>query len=92
MWIAISLCCGILLGILHFGGLWWTIAFVTKHKNAHVLLLSAFVRMGITLSGFYLVMSGRSERLLLCLLGFVLARYTLSFIFTYGTTKVGSHA
>lgn len=95
MWIGISLFCGMLLGVVHFGGLWWTVNVVTKHqKKASFLLLSAFVRMTITLSGFYFVMDQHYERLLLCVAGFIFSRYALSFIFTYAShssTEV-SHA
>lgn len=66
---------GGLLGTIFFGGLWWTVRkCVTSQRPALWVLGSLLLRMSITLLGFYLVSNGHWERLLLCLLGFVLAR------------------
>jgi F1F0 ATPase subunit 2 len=40
-------------------------------------LVSLMIRLGVTLAGFYLVMAGRWERLLACLVGFLLMRTVL---------------
>lgn len=66
---------GILLGALFFGGLWWTLQKgVTSPHLVLWLLGSLLLRMSITLAGFYFVSGGQWERLLACLLGFVVAR------------------
>ena len=67
---------GLVLGTLFFGGLWFT---VKKAVNAKIPALwifgSFFLRIGITLVGFYFIGSGNWERLLICLLGFIIARF-----------------
>ncbi len=66
---------GVLLGAFFFGGLWWTIrAALTSQRPALWFLGSLLVRTSAVLAGFYLVAGGHWDRLLACLLGFVLAR------------------
>ena len=70
---------GVLLGALFFGGLWWTVrrAISTEHP-APWFLGSLMLRMCVTLVGFYFVSGGRWERLLTCLLGFVMASFLIT--------------
>jgi F1F0 ATPase subunit 2 len=66
---------GGILGALFFGGLWWTVRKgVSSKQPAFWFFGSLMARMIIALVGFYLVGRGHWERLLLCLLGFVMAR------------------
>jgi F1F0 ATPase subunit 2 len=66
---------GVLLGSIFFGGLWWTVrACVSSKQPALWLLGSQLLRMSAVLAGFYFVGRGHWERLLVCLLGFVMAR------------------
>jgi F1F0 ATPase subunit 2 len=66
---------GVLLGVMFFGGLWWTIRKSVSFKRPALWFFgSLLLRMGIALAGFYFVSGGHWERLLVCLLGFVLAR------------------
>jgi F1F0 ATPase subunit 2 len=66
---------GLALGALFFGGLWWTVSNgVSSPQPALWFFVSLPLRMGIVLAGFYVVGGGQWERLLACLLGFVLAR------------------
>lgn len=77
-------CLGALMGGFFFGGLWWTIQkSVLSAHPALWLLTSLLLRMGVTLIGFYLVLSyelgGTTlQGLLICLFGFVLARLLIS--------------
>lgn len=65
---------GILLGLLFFGGLWWTVWKGSSSKRPALWFLGSFIlRMGIALAGFYLF-SDHWNRLLFCLGGFVVAR------------------
>lgn len=66
---------GMLLGAFFFGGLWWTVrrALAFDHP-APWFLGSLLLRVGITVSGFYLAGGGHWQRLALCLCGFVAAR------------------
>ena len=73
--LASALVTGVLLGAIFLGGLWWTVCQGLSSKRvARWFLGSLLLRMGVVLTGFYLVSGGHWEQLLLCLLGFVLAR------------------
>lgn len=75
--LALALVTGVLLGIIFFGGLWWTVRkglASQSHWSAFLFPVSLLLRTGIALTGFYLVADSRWERLLACLLGFVAAR------------------
>lgn len=64
------------LGAVFFGGLWWTVRRgVTSPRPALWFGGSLLLRLGIVLAGFYLVgRGGHWERMLACLLGFVIVR------------------
>lgn len=63
------------LGALFFGGLWWTVRRgATSPRPALWFLSSLVLRMSIVLAGFYFVGNGHWERLVACLLGFIVAR------------------
>jgi F1F0 ATPase subunit 2 len=81
---------GMLLGAVFFGGLWWTVQKgVTAKQPALWFGTSLLLRTGIVLAGFYLVSGADWKRLLLCLLGFIIARFAV--IRLTGTTGM-SHA
>lgn len=66
---------GLGLGMLYFGGLWYTMrALPTTDWPVLLTLGSLVVRMTAVLLGFYFVATERWERLLACLFGFVVAR------------------
>lgn len=70
---------GMLLGTVFFGGLWWTIRQGLSSKRPAVWFLgSQLLRMSVTLTGFYLVADGHWERLLVCLVGFISARFIVA--------------
>jgi len=63
------------LGAMFFGGLWWTVQKALSSKRpAFWFFGSLLLRMSLTLAGFYFVAGGHWQRLLACLLGFVIAR------------------
>jgi F1F0 ATPase subunit 2 len=66
---------GTLLGAVFFGGLWWTVReCIVTQRSTLWLLGSWLLRMGIVLTGFYFIGHEHWQRLLLALLGFVIAR------------------
>ena len=70
---------GLLLGAIFFGGLWFTVRKgVSSRRPALWFFLSLLVRMSVALAGFHLVSGGRWERLLACLVGFVIARLVVT--------------
>ena len=72
---------GVVLGAIFFGGLWWTVRKgVSSERPALWFLGSLLLRMSIALAGFYFVSGGHWERLLLCLLGFVMARLVVTWL------------
>jgi len=67
---------GMALGALFFGGLWLTVKKLFTSKIPALLFLGSFIfRTGITLVGFYYIVQGNWQRLIICLIGFVIARY-----------------
>jgi len=66
---------GMILGILFFGTLWWTVARGIGSRHAALwFLFSLLVRTSVAMLGFCLVGRGSWEKLAACLAGFVLAR------------------
>jgi F1F0 ATPase subunit 2 len=75
---ALALLAGVLLGAFFFGGLWWTVQKgVTSGRPALWFLGSLLLRTGTVLAGFYFISQGHWSRLLICLFGFLIARFLL---------------
>jgi len=75
LYLLLALVMGLLLGTLFFGGLWWTIQKgMSSERPALWFLSSLLLRMSLTLAGFYWVARDHWGRLLLCCLGFIVAR------------------
>jgi len=76
--IGIGLLAGSALGLFFFGGLWWTVQRLPGARRPFLYSFASFaVRAVITLGGFYLVALGSWERLLGCLIGFLVIRMVL---------------
>jgi F1F0 ATPase subunit 2 len=66
---------GILLGTIFYGGLWFTVKKSIASKiPAFWVLGSFFLRIFITMVGFYYISYGNWQKLLICVLGFIAAR------------------
>ena len=76
--ILLAAAAGALLGLVFFGGLWWTLrrAFASK-RPALWVGISLLFRMLTTNAGFVFVSAGDWRRLLSCLLGFLAARWLI---------------
>jgi F1F0 ATPase subunit 2 len=82
---------GVFVGLFFFGGLWWTVQKgLTSNHAALWFFGSTLLRVGIALAGFYFIACGDWSRILVCLLGFVIARIAVVH-FARSTTK-GTHA
>lgn len=69
---------GVSLGILHFGGLWLTVRYLPGTRQPWLCLTgSTLGRLSVSLVGFYLVMRSGWGHLLVCLGGFLAARFLL---------------
>jgi F1F0 ATPase subunit 2 len=70
---------GAALGTIFYGGLWWTVRkLVSSGQPALWVFGSLSLRMAIALTGMYFVAGGHWQRLLLCLLGFAMARLAIT--------------
>ncbi len=73
---------GAVLGAIFFGGLWWTVRRGLSSKHPAIWFSgSLLLRTGIALAGFYFISGisgGHWERLLVCVLGFVFARFVVT--------------
>jgi F1F0 ATPase subunit 2 len=73
--LSLALVTGVLLGTMFFGGLWWTVhQGISSKRPALWFFSSLLLRTSIALAGFYFITRGHWERLLVCLLGFIIAR------------------
>jgi F1F0 ATPase subunit 2 len=79
--LVLALLAGVMLGAIFFGGLWWTIRLGIASKWAAVWFLgSLLLRTAIALSGFYFVSQGDWRRVLACLFGFLIARFSVTML------------
>jgi F1F0 ATPase subunit 2 len=70
---------GVLLGAMFFGGLWWTVRKgVSSEQPALLFFVSMLLRTSAALAVFYIIARGHWERLLVCLLGFIIARLVVT--------------
>jgi F1F0 ATPase subunit 2 len=66
---------GLVLGVVHFVGLWHTVKHLPDLRYPSVFLFgSSLLRISFLLTGFTLLMNGRWERISATLLGFLIAR------------------
>lgn len=67
------------LGFVYLLGLWYTVRRQATLKHpAPWLMISVLGRLALLLGGFYLVMAGSWQRLLACVLGFIVVRLILT--------------
>ena len=79
---------GLVLGALFFGGLWWTVLQGVRTRRPALLFLASFLlRMTFVLVALYLVGNAHSDRLVSCLLGFVLGRVLVTRLTRAAMTK-----
>ena len=82
--IILPLIAGIILGAVFFGGLWLTVKKAVGSKYASLwVLASSLLRTGIALTGFYFVAGNNWQRLLVCVLGFIIARFITMWLTKY---------
>jgi F1F0 ATPase subunit 2 len=83
-----SLFAGVALGVIFFGGLWWTVRIGLGSKVPAMWFLGSLgLRMTIALSGFYFVLQGDWRNCLACLLGFLSARAGTTWL-TRSTSRI----
>lgn len=78
IWVLATLA-GIGLGLIFFGGLWWTVRKgMASRQPALWFMGSLLLRMAVLVGGFVLVSGGDWRRLLLCLLGLAIGRVVVT--------------
>jgi F1F0 ATPase subunit 2 len=76
-----SLIAGLLLGAFFFGGLWWTVRKGVKSERVALWFFgSMLLRTGVVMLGFYLLLGDSWQRTLIGLLGFFIARLTVTWL------------
>ena len=71
---------GALIGAFFFAGLRWTVRFgLSSQRPALWFLFSMLARMSVALLGFYVIGREQWQRWLLCLIGFILARFLVQY-------------
>jgi len=91
--VAPALLAGMVLGVVFFGGLWWTVQKgISARQPALWFGVSMLLRTGIVLAGFYQVSGSDWKRLLLCLLGFTVARLVAARLTAIPKTGEDYHA
>jgi F1F0 ATPase subunit 2 len=78
IYLGLALLGGMALGAFYFGGLWYTIRQIPTSTRPGILLIaSMIVRVVVVLGAFILIMDGSWQRLLACVVGFILMRQLL---------------
>lgn len=76
--LVLALVVGLIAGGIFFVGLWFTVQRLAVAKRpAPLLIFSSVVRVAIVLGAFFLVGRGHIDRMLVCLSGFLLARFVV---------------
>ena len=79
LYLIISFSSGMALGAFYFLSLWKTLQKISDAKNPGFLLFRSYlIRTSVVLFGFYLIMGGHWERIVIALVGFVLMRIILT--------------
>jgi len=73
--VLIAVLAGMILGIVFFGGLWWTVKRALSSGQAAIWFSGSFLaRTAIALTGFYFAGHGDWRRMVACVAGFLGAR------------------
>jgi len=84
---------GVLLGAIFFGGLWWTVQRgLSARQPALWFGASMLLRTAVVLAGFYFFAGPDWKRLLVCMVGFIIARFVVIRLTTKQKLTEVSHA
>jgi F1F0 ATPase subunit 2 len=77
----LALIAGMAIGTFFFGGLWFTVRKAVNAKTPAIwFFCSFFLRVSITMVGFYFIsLGGNWQHLVIALLGFVIARFIVTY-------------
>lgn len=79
LYMVLAIIAGIALGMIFFGGLWFTVKkAVTAKIPALWFFTSFFLRISVVMLGFYFISPGGWQPLIVSVLGFILARFVVT--------------
>lgn len=77
--LASAFAAGVLLGVMFYGGLWWTVKRALMSKREALWFSgSGLLRTVVVMAGFYFVARNDWKRLVVCLLGFIVSRLMIT--------------
>jgi F1F0 ATPase subunit 2 len=85
----LDLTAGICIGLIFYGGLWWTVRRIHAHAAGLWLMGSFLVRTIIALTGFYVVARDNGYAATACFAGFIVARILVTYV-TRGSAVPGA--
>ncbi|MDW7671748.1 MAG: ATP synthase subunit I [Bacillota bacterium] len=69
---------GVVLGLVFFGGLYWSVQQLPTVKHPGLLMMaSLLVRMAVLLTGLYFLMAGEIKNLLAAVVGVMLMKFVM---------------
>lgn len=75
LYMILAFIAGIAFGVFFFAGLWFTIKKAVLAKTPAVWFFgSFFLRIAVVMIGFYYIIQGGWQRLVICVIGFMIAR------------------
>jgi F1F0 ATPase subunit 2 len=76
----VALIAGLAIGVFFFGGLWITVRKAVNAKTPALWFFGSFIlRVSISMVGFYFIALDNWQHLLVALLGFVIARFIVTY-------------
>jgi F1F0 ATPase subunit 2 len=79
---------GIILGIIFFGGLYWTVLKLNYVKYPSLLIMGSFLlRMAVLLLGLYFISKNGYKGVLFALLGIIVLKFVMIFTMKKPKTK-----
>jgi len=74
-----SFAAGGLIGLFYHAGLWWTVTVLPRFRRPVALSIASFyVRTGIVMAVFYVVVQNGWIRLVLCMTGFMAVKFVMT--------------
>lgn len=79
LYMILAFIAGMALGMFFFGGLWFTVKKAINAKTPAIwFFISFFLRVIVVLIGFYYISQGGWQRLIISVIGFIIARFVVT--------------
>lgn len=80
LYLILAFIAGTALGLIFFGGLWFTVRKAIGAKTPALWFFgSLFLRLAMVMIGFYFIVQGGLERLILSVIGFTVGRILVTY-------------